>query len=75
MTTSERGDVDIDSLPPARSMVIGPKEVARQLEVSIRQAQVVMGSGTIPGCFRIGRLVRVRRTDFEAWVAAQGVTT
>jgi hypothetical protein len=66
----------LDDLPPAAPLpveddadvILTPEDVARVLRVSVREAQRTMAK--IPGVFRLGRLLRLRRADLRAWVGA-----
>jgi excisionase family DNA binding protein len=50
-----------------------PSDVARHLGTSIRTLERKRGDGTGPRFVKVGRLVRYRESDLEAWLAAQTV--
>jgi excisionase family DNA binding protein len=55
------------SVPP---MALSAADVARELGLSLRQVRRMDDAGRLPRPVRIGRLVRWRRAELEAWLAA-----
>lgn len=53
-----------------RIEVLTPKEVAGVLRLSLRTTYRYIREGLIPS-FRVGRSIRVRREDLDAWSAGR----
>jgi len=49
--------------------LIGSKQLAKFLGVSIRTLDTLDKKGDLPASFRVGHLRRWRRADVENWVA------
>ena len=43
-------------------------EAAEELRISERQAYVLARSGRLPGAFKLGKLWRIKPTEFRAWL-------
>jgi excisionase family DNA binding protein len=59
-----------DNPRDAAPVLVTVKEVAELLGVSDRHVRRLTDSGAMPPPLRLGTLVRWRRTDIEAWIAA-----
>ncbi len=53
-------------------LLLRVNEVARLLGVSRSTAYAIVATGELPSV-RLGRAVRVRRTDLEAWLSQKAV--
>lgn len=51
-----------------KSPLLTKKDIQVALKLSASKVDQMLRSGEIPS-FRIGRSVRIRREDFEAWLA------
>ena len=50
---------------------LGPKDIAAELDIPIGTVYGWNSKGTGPRAAKIGRHVRYRRVDVEAWIEAQ----
>ena len=48
---------------------LSPAKIAEELDVSTRTIEKLINAGDLPG-FRVGRQMRVRRTDLDAYITA-----
>lgn len=51
--------------------VLTPGYVAVELSISLREVQAQLASGEIAGGFKVGRMWRIRRKEFNAWLDAK----
>lgn len=51
--------------------MLGPEDVAAMLDVPVRTVYAWRHRGTGPPGYRVGRHVRYRREDVEAWLDGQ----
>lgn len=54
------------------SLLMRPAEVAQVLAISRSRAYELLAKNVIPGTVRLGKSIRVKRADLEAWVAGLG---
>lgn len=55
---------------PLRPALLTLKDIAAELQVSVRTVQRLVPLGKLPVPVRVGRQWRWRRTDIEKWIAA-----
>jgi predicted DNA-binding transcriptional regulator AlpA len=51
------------------SAVYSAEDIAGLLQISERQVWRLRDAGLLPGCMRVGRLVRWRRVVIDEWIA------
>jgi len=67
---SELGNVDGDQLDASDRLLVNANEVARLLSISSRTLWKLASAGRVPEPVRLGRSVRWRAGELQAWVDA-----
>lgn len=59
----------------SQSILLAPKALAEELDVTVKSLEKWRWLGTGPRFVKIGRYVRYRREDVDAWLNGRVVTT
>lgn len=59
----------------ANANLLAPPQLAEQIGVTVQRLAVMRMEGTGPNFIRLGRSIRYRREDIDAWIEANIVTT
>lgn len=54
---------------------VAPEELARQVNVPVKTTAVWRSNGVGPAFIKVGRHVRYRQSDIDAWIASRITTT
>ncbi len=46
-----------------------PEDIAKRLQCSVRHIRRMLDGSQLPGVYRVGRLIRLRRDVIEKWLA------
>ncbi|MEO1115401.1 MAG: helix-turn-helix domain-containing protein [Pseudomonadota bacterium] len=68
-----RGDTRMTATAPEDERLLTRPEVAERYGISRRYLEIAVVRGEGPPLIRIGRSVRYRSSDVEAWIEAQRV--
>jgi excisionase family DNA binding protein len=69
---AEGRNVNAETVTLEPERLLGPKQVASYLGVPVTTLYVWRHRGVGPAAFRVGRHLRYRREDVEAWLQGQG---